>query len=463
MRRYLYSFALFALLSIFFLFSSVSPVKSADRECYFTISTPTIVVGGDFSVTLYNESDQASEFNIRFSVPKTQDSGAKQQDQPTGNINAGGNKSLEFSLDNINIIEDRSSFNVSAKQISGGNCSYTKGGDSLTAKIEISSSDEDGDGGSQSKVCELSVVPRKAAPGDEVIARIKNSIVNNEYKIVVKALNDKGDNYEEVAKRTETAIADPHESPFSFTKTKTYTFFAYNETEDYKCEIGGWISVKISGDAKPLDWNPITSFSDIVDILKGEKFDSVGALISALVPSIFSIAAMLAFLFLIWGGIRYMTSRGDPKAMEPARHTITSAVVGLLIVLLAGVIYTFIALVFKIEIFNALAPPAYASNGVDIGCALKLGNQCIFEVFPSFGALFTRIIEFALAAAALVFFAMLLWGGFRYLNAGGSPDNAEAARGTLTNAGIGLLIVVVSFVIIEVATNLAGIESIFNP
>jgi hypothetical protein len=103
------------------------------------------------------------------------------------------------------------------------------------------------------------------------------------------------------------------------------------------------------------------------------------------------------------------------------------------------------------------------NGSVPIGCTLKLGNLCISEVFPSFGALFTNIVVFAMAAAALIFFFMLLWGGFRYLNAGGDPKNAEAARQTLTNAAVGLLIVVVSFVIIEVATRIIGVGSIFSP
>ena len=40
-----------------------------------------------------------------------------------------------------------------------------------------------------------------------------------------------------------------------------------------------------------------------------------------------------------------------------------------------------------------------------------------FVPFSSFGELVTSIITFALAAAGLVFFAMLIIGGFRYLSA----------------------------------------------
>jgi hypothetical protein len=213
--------------------------------------------------------------------------------------------------------------------------------------------------------------------------------------------------------------------------------------------------------------NPaMAQLSGVTDPLGG-KFGTVGDIITALITSIFAIAAMLALLFLIWGGIRYMTARGDPKAMESARQTITSAIIGLLIVLLAGVIYTLIAAVFKIEIFGSLIPAVHAADcppdSNNIGCTLKLGGKPIADVFPTFGDLFTSIVVFAMAAAALIFFFMLLWGGFRYLNAGGDPKNAEAARQTLTNAAVGLLIVVLSFVIIEIATRIIGVSSIFSP
>ncbi len=211
--------------------------------------------------------------------------------------------------------------------------------------------------------------------------------------------------------------------------------------------------------------NPaMAQLSGVTDPLGG-KFGTVGDIITALMTSIYTIAAMLALLFLVWGGIRYMTARGDPKAMESAKQTITSAIIGLLIVLLVGVIYTLIAAVFKIDIFTSLIPSAHAADcppdSNNIGCILKLGGEPIADVFPSFGVFFTNIVLFALAAAALIFFFMLLWGGFRYLNAGGDPKNAEAARQTLTNAVIGLLIVVASFVIIEIITIVTGTERIF--
>ncbi len=62
------------------------------------------------------------------------------------------------------------------------------------------------------------------------------------------------------------------------------------------------------------------------------RIGDLGTLISALVGTLLIIAALLAFFFLILGGIQWITSGGDKTAMEAARNKITHAIVGLVIV-----------------------------------------------------------------------------------------------------------------------------------
>jgi hypothetical protein len=189
---------------------------------------------------------------------------------------------------------------------------------------------------------------------------------------------------------------------------------------------------------------------------------SIGDILTDLMDSIFVLASMIALLFLIWGGIRYMIARGDPKAIESARNTVTSAIIGLLVVLLSAAIFFLISSVFKIKILGSgLTPPAAYAQGVEIGEKVNLGTGSIGAAFQNVGELFTNIVRLALFAAGRVFLARIIWGGFLYLNAGGDPKNAGSARQSLTNAGIGLLIVIVSFVIIEIVTKLAGKGSVF--
>lgn len=62
------------------------------------------------------------------------------------------------------------------------------------------------------------------------------------------------------------------------------------------------------------------------------QIQSVGKLISAVVGTLLILAALIAFIFLILGGIQWITSGGDKAGMEAARNKITHAVVGLVIV-----------------------------------------------------------------------------------------------------------------------------------
>ena len=62
------------------------------------------------------------------------------------------------------------------------------------------------------------------------------------------------------------------------------------------------------------------------------RIGDVGQLISALVGTLLIIAALLAFFYLILGGIQWITAGGDKTGMEAARNKITHAIVGLIIV-----------------------------------------------------------------------------------------------------------------------------------
>lgn len=69
--------------------------------------------------------------------------------------------------------------------------------------------------------------------------------------------------------------------------------------------------------------------------------------------------------------------------------------------------------------------------------------------------LFTNLIQGVLALSGVALFVMLLMGGFNFLLSGGDQKKLEAAKGTLTGAIIGLVVIVAAYLIIktvEVAT-----------
>ncbi len=61
-------------------------------------------------------------------------------------------------------------------------------------------------------------------------------------------------------------------------------------------------------------------------------FNTIGQLIGTVLPNIFVVAGLLFFFYLIFGGFKYLTSAGNEDAVEQAKKTITTAVIGLLII-----------------------------------------------------------------------------------------------------------------------------------
>ena len=59
-----------------------------------------------------------------------------------------------------------------------------------------------------------------------------------------------------------------------------------------------------------------------------------------------AVAGLLAVVFIIYGGITYITSSGNPERTKQALTIITNAVVGLIIAIVASLIVSYIAGLF---------------------------------------------------------------------------------------------------------------------
>ena len=69
-----------------------------------------------------------------------------------------------------------------------------------------------------------------------------------------------------------------------------------------------------------------------------DKFTNVGALVTNIIIILTSFAGALAFIFIIIGGIKFVTAAGDEKKMQSATQTLTYAIIGLIVTALAFVI-----------------------------------------------------------------------------------------------------------------------------
>lgn len=71
--------------------------------------------------------------------------------------------------------------------------------------------------------------------------------------------------------------------------------------------------------------------------------DNLGSLINSALNLVMIVALLLVFLYLILGGIQWITSGGDKGKTEEARNKITAAVIGIIILAAAYALVQFVA------------------------------------------------------------------------------------------------------------------------
>lgn len=87
------------------------------------------------------------------------------------------------------------------------------------------------------------------------------------------------------------------------------------------------------------------------------KITDLGKFISAILAAILVIATLAAFIFLLLGGLSWITSGGDKAAVEGAQKRIQAAIIGLFVVFAAWAIMLVVGKFLGIpDIFNLNFP-----------------------------------------------------------------------------------------------------------
>jgi len=83
---------------------------------------------------------------------------------------------------------------------------------------------------------------------------------------------------------------------------------------------------------------------------KGVPEGKIGDFISNAISLVLGVAGLLTFIYLIWGGIQWITSGGDKAQYEAARNKITAALIGLAIVAAAWAVMQLVAKFFGVSV-----------------------------------------------------------------------------------------------------------------
>lgn len=103
----------------------------------------------------------------------------------------------------------------------------------------------------------------------------------------------------------------------------------------YACSSGGFLGFPSWYHYLPMDHSTckptFTSLSD------------TWLIVAAIIEILLRIAGLLAVIFVIIGGINFVTSQGQPEKTAKSRDTIINSLVGLAIAILSAAIVSFIA------------------------------------------------------------------------------------------------------------------------
>src|SRR3989338_5045042 len=79
------------------------------------------------------------------------------------------------------------------------------------------------------------------------------------------------------------------------------------------------------------------------------RIQDLGKLVSTGVSVVIILSGILVFVYLVWGGLEWLTSGGDKGKTESARNRITAALVGLAIIASSWALVRIIAYFFGVE------------------------------------------------------------------------------------------------------------------
>ena len=158
------------------------------------------------------------------------------------------------------------------------------------------------------------------------------------------------------------------------------------------------------------------------------SLDQVWLIALAVFESMLFIAGIVAVIFVIWGGVKYVTSQGRPEATSSALKTIINAIAGTVIAVSSTVLVRFL--------INLLAP-----GGLNRG-ALNLPNAAQDDVI-------SRVFSFAYAVIGVITVMYIVIGSIKFATSTGDPGKAASARNTIIYAVVGLVVVIAASTITD--------------
>lgn len=113
-------------------------------------------------------------------------------------------------------------------------------------------------------------------------------------------------------------------------------------------------------------------------------------------------------------------------------------------------------------VYLSLALPAFAQDSVlDAGIREGSGDRIIPPETP-IGAIVSFVVAFIIVIAFLAALFYIVIGAFQWITSGGDKEKVASARNHIVAAVIGLVVIALSFVIINVVISALGLGNLMD-
>jgi hypothetical protein len=165
------------------------------------------------------------------------------------------------------------------------------------------------------------------------------------------------------------------------------------------------------------------------------ELDTVEEVLDSVLGSLQAIIAILSIIFIVIGGILYITASGDEGRVRTAKGAITAAMVGLAL--------------------GIGAPSFLKQIGEVLGWG-EIDSGPVAEA-ETLAGIATNVLNFLLSIVGVIGIIMLVIGGLMYLTAAGDEDRINTGKRIVNYSIIGIAVALAALVIVtQIAAFLSG-------
>ena len=161
------------------------------------------------------------------------------------------------------------------------------------------------------------------------------------------------------------------------------------------------------------------------------QHDTVDTLLAALLGRLQGIIVVISMVFIVIGGLIYITSAGNESRMTMAKGAISAAVIGLAVGVAAPS--------FLKEIYIALGQRA--SIPPEVSGSIGIAQIAV------------NVLNFLLGIVGTIAIIMLVLAGMMYLTSAGSESRIETAKNMTTWSIVGIAIALAALIIVRQVAN----------